>query len=146
MEPTYGIECLNISEAQNNSDEFKWLFAQRRIVHMANNKNNNKGITHECNVLSYILNPIKWAKTKNCHYSPILQICMNIHSGGGGNRSFRILSDSGISTTIVMGKMTSKLKQKKHQKKICGKTKQGSSRPHRRWTKISVCQNLVQLK
>ena len=47
---------------------------------MKNKINNDKSITHECNVLSTILNPIKHAKSKDSHSSPILQGCMNTRS------------------------------------------------------------------
>ena len=77
---------------------------------MANNINNNKSLPHECNVLSNILNPMR--RAKNCHYSPTLQGCMNTHSGRAKFICFSILLDSGSSSKIVMGKMTSKLKGK----------------------------------
>ena len=44
---------------------------------------------------------------------PILQVCMNTHSGRALFRNFRILLDSGISSTIIMGKLTEKIKPKK---------------------------------
>ena len=48
---------------------------------MENKINNDKSLTHECNLLSNILNPMKRTKSKNSHYSPILQGCMNTLSG-----------------------------------------------------------------
>ena len=48
---------------------------------MENEINKDKSITHECNVLTNILNPAKSATLKYDHYSPILQGCMNTCSG-----------------------------------------------------------------
>ena len=48
---------------------------------MENKININKSHTYEYNPLSNLLNPIKHAKSKNGHYSPILQGCMNNCSG-----------------------------------------------------------------
>ena len=79
---------------------------------MANKINNDKSITHECNVLSNLLNNMKHVKSKNSHYSPILQGCMNTCSGEAKLRNFRILLDRGSTSPIVMGKLKSKLKQK----------------------------------
>ena len=75
--------------------------------------NKNKSITYECNVLTHILNPTKHEKSKYDHYLPILLGCMNTHSGREEFRNFRIILDSGISSTIVIGKLMSKIKQKK---------------------------------
>ena len=57
-ENTYGIDHLKIGEATPNSDDSKWLIAQLRIGQMKNKVNNEKSLTHECNVLSNILNPM----------------------------------------------------------------------------------------
>ena len=79
---------------------------------MENEKYINNSIKRECNVLYNFLNPTKFAGTKNIHYSPILQGCMNTRSGREKLKKFRILLDSGSSLTIVMVKLTSKLKSK----------------------------------
>ena len=84
----YGIDHLKIGEAKHDSDYSKLLLAQRKIGHMENKINNNKSLTHDCNVLSNILNPIKRTKSKNSHYSPILQGCMSTHSGRAKFRFF----------------------------------------------------------
>ena len=60
-------------------------------------KNINNGIKRECNVLSNFLNPIKRAKSKNNHYSPIIQGCINTHSGKAKFKKFKIILDSGSS-------------------------------------------------
>ena len=83
--------------------------------------NKNKSITYECNVLTHILNPTKHEKSKYDHYLPILLGCMNTHSGREEFRNFRIILDSGISSTIVIGKLMSKIKQKKIRKSYLGK-------------------------
>ena len=88
---------------------------------------NDKSITHECNVLTNILNPIKGTISKNSHYSPILQGFINTLSGRANFRNFRILLEIGSSYTLLMVNMTSKLKPKNHQKYLHGKPKQGSS-------------------
>ena len=56
---------------------------------MSNKINKDKIFTHEWNLLSNILNPMKCAKSKNSHYSPILQGCMNTHSGRENLENFR---------------------------------------------------------
>ena len=71
------------------------------------------------------LNLIKCAKSKHIHYSPILQVCMNTCSGGSKFRHFRIILDRASSSTHVMGKMTSKLKQKQSQEETMWKTQAG---------------------
>ena len=80
---------------------------------MANQINNDKSLTHEFNVLSNILNTMKHAKLKNIHYSPIMQSCMNTRSGRAKLTNFQILLDRRSSSTIVMVKLTSKIKEKK---------------------------------
>ena len=79
---------------------------------MDNKNNSNLSNEHEFNIISNFLNPKRRAKYKNSHYSPILQGCMNTRSGKEKDRNVCILLDSGISSTIVMGRLTSKLKQK----------------------------------
>ena len=116
MGRTYGIDHLNIGEAKHYSDYSKLLLAQHRIDQMENNTNKEKIITHEFNVLTNIINPIKHPRSKNIHYSPILQGCMNTHSGRANFINFRIMLDSGRSSKIVMGILTSKLKQKNYHK------------------------------
>ena len=97
---------------------------------MTNNINKDKSIKHLCNILTDILNPTKFAKIKP-YYAPILQGCMNTCSRRALFRNLRILLDSEISSTIIMGDLMSKLKQKTLQKP-CGKPNQGNSRPKRR--------------
>ena len=65
------------------------------------------------NVTYYIINkPYKRARTKNSHYLPILQACINTRNGREKFKNFRILLDRGRSSTIMMGKLTSNLKSK----------------------------------
>ena len=77
---------------------------------MANNINNNKSLTHECNVLSNILNRTK--RAKKTHYPTILAGCINNRILMEIFINFRILLDSGIRSEIVMGKLTSKIVEK----------------------------------
>ena len=63
------------------------------------NKANN--IT-ECNLLHDILNPPKRIENLNIHYSYILHGCMNTIKGRARFNNFRILLDSGCSSTIVI--------------------------------------------
>ena len=79
---------------------------------MVNKINKDKSLIHECNIISTILNPMKSAKSKNSNYSPRLKGCMNTLSGNSKFINFRILLDSGSSSTIVMGKLMSKINQK----------------------------------
>ena len=98
---------------------------------MAYNKIKDKSIKHKCNVLSNILSPKKRAKYTTSHYSLILQGCMNTRSGKGNCGNFKIVLDSRSSSMIVIGKLTSKLKQKEAEK-LLGKSKPISSQPLRR--------------
>ena len=82
------------------------------MLQMANKIDYNKIITHECNILSNLLNSIKRAKSKNSHHSPILKGCMNTRSGRGEFINYMILFYSGRRSTIVMGNLISKIKQK----------------------------------
>ena len=79
---------------------------------MAHEKYRNDSIKIECNVTSIFLNPKQRSRTKTSHYSPILQVCMNNHSERVKFKNFQILLDSGRSSTIIMGNLTSKLKAK----------------------------------
>ena len=79
---------------------------------MENKRNSIINNRHKCIVIPNILCPTKHAKTKNSHYSPILQECMNNCSGISKFRNFRIILDRGGSQTTNMGKLMSKLKQK----------------------------------
>ena len=63
----------------------------------------------ECNLLHDIINPPKRAKKSNSHYSPILHGCMNTRNGKAKFKIFRILLESGCSSTIVMGRIIEKL-------------------------------------
>ena len=80
---------------------------------MENDINKDKSLTLEFNLLSNILNTIKHAKLKNIHYSPIMQGCMNTRSGRTKLTNVQILLDRRSSSTIVMVKLTSKLKERK---------------------------------
>ena len=71
---------------------------------MANKINNYLSLTHECNILHNIVNTMKHAKSKDSHYSLILQGCMNTRSGRAKFRKIIILFDSGSSSIIVMFK------------------------------------------
>ena len=50
-----------------------------------------------------IINPSKHTKISNIHCSPILHQCMNTWKGKAKFKNFRILLDSGWSSTTVMG-------------------------------------------
>ena len=111
-ENTYGIYHLKIGEVSRDLYDSEWLLVQRRIRQMENKIHNDKVLTHEFNVLSNILNPMKREKSKNSRYSLILQGCRNTRSGRAKIRNFPILLDSWSSSKIVMGKMASNLKEK----------------------------------
>ena len=106
---TYGIDRLNFSKPANGSGinfesekKSERLLAQRRGDQTENKENRNNITKHEC-ILS---------KSKMSHYSQILKGYMNTRSGKEIFNNFRILLESRSSSTIVMGNMTSKLKQK----------------------------------
>ena len=73
---------------------------------------------HECNVLSNLLNPAKRKKSKISHSLPILQVCLNTRSRNRKFTNFRILLRSRSILKIVMGKLTSNLKQKQVEKYV----------------------------
>ena len=75
------------------------------MTHVYNNKVRNKS---ECNLLHDIINPPKCAKKLNIHYSPIIYRCMNTRKGRAKFKNFRIILDSGCSSTIVMGRLVKK--------------------------------------
>ena len=65
---TYGIDCLNMGEAENESEsKSEWLLAQRRKYYMANNINKDNSIRNEFNVLSNIYKSYNTAKYKIYH-------------------------------------------------------------------------------
>ena len=63
----------------------------------------------ECNILHDIINPSKRTKKLNIHQSPITHECMNTRKGKSMFKNFRILSDSGCSSTILMSRLVNKL-------------------------------------
>ena len=63
----------------------------------------------ECNLLHDIFNPPKHTKKIKIHYSPILHGCMNTRKGKAKFNNFRILLDSGCSSTIIMIRLVEKL-------------------------------------
>ena len=63
----------------------------------------------ECNLLHYIINPPKRTKNLNSHYSPILHRCMDTRKGKSMFNNFRILLDSGCSSTVLMGRLVKKI-------------------------------------
>ena len=63
----------------------------------------------ECNLLHDIINYPRRAKILNIHYSPIIHVCMNTRKGKSKFNNFRILLDSGCSSTIVMGRLVGKI-------------------------------------
>ena len=118
-ELTYGVESLNLGNpAVESENDSKLLLAQLREVQMANKKYINNSIKRECNVPYNFLNPTKHARTKNSHYSPILKDFMNTRSGRENFKNLQIFLESGISSTIMMGKLTSNLKYKKTSKTV----------------------------
>ena len=63
----------------------------------------------EYNLLHDIINPQKRTKILNSHYYPILQGCMNTRKGKAMFKTFLILVESGCSSTIIMGRLITKL-------------------------------------
>ena len=72
--------------------------------HQENNTivNNEVNKIAECNLPHDIINPPKPTKNLNRHYSTILHGCMNTQKGRAKFKNFRILLDSGHSSTIVI--------------------------------------------
>ena len=75
------------------------------MTRIHNNKVNN---ISECNLLHDIINHTKHAKILNNHYSPILHVCINTRKVKEKFKKFRILLDSGCSSTIVMVRLVLK--------------------------------------
>ena len=84
------------------------IFNSMNRIH--SNKVNN---IYEFNLLHDILNPYKHTKNINSHYNPIIHGSLNTYKGRSKFKSFRILLDSGCSSTIVMNRPISKLNPKK---------------------------------
>ena len=59
----------------------------------------------ECNLLHDIINPPKCTKFFNFFYSTYLHGYMNTRKGKVRFKNFRIILDSGCSSTIVMGRL-----------------------------------------
>ena len=57
----------------------------------------------EFNLLNDIINPSKCTKNLNIPYSNILHGYINTQKGRAKFKNFRILLDSGCSSTVVMG-------------------------------------------
>ena len=66
----------------------------------------------QCDLLYDIINPYKHTKSINSHYSPILHGCMITCRGISNFKNFRILLDSGCSSTILMRRLITKLNTK----------------------------------
>ena len=79
------------------------------MTHTNINKVNNIA---ECNLLHYILNPLKTPQKLNNHYYSILHVCINTRKGKAKFKKFQILLDSECSSTIVMGRLIEKLHPK----------------------------------
>ena len=62
----------------------------------------------EFNLLHDILNSPKRTENPNSHYYYILSGCMNTRKGREKFKNFRVLLDSGCSSTIVMGRIIKK--------------------------------------
>ena len=69
--------------------------------------------TAECSLLHDTINNNKCTKFLNIHYSPILHGCMNTKKVKTKFKKFRILLDSGCSSTIIMIRLIEKNNQKK---------------------------------
>ena len=69
------------------------------VNHIHYNKVNN---ISECSLIHAILNHSKQIKYINIQYYPILHGCMNTHKGKVKFNNFRIILDSGCSSTIFM--------------------------------------------
>ena len=70
--------------------------------------NNEVNNIAEFNLLYDIINPPKRAKNLNSHYDPILHGCMNTRKVKAKFKNFRILLDSGCSSTTLMGRLVKK--------------------------------------
>ena len=68
----------------------------------------------EYNLLHDIINPTKRAKNTDICYYPILHGCMKNRKGRAKFESFRIILDSGCSSTTVMVTMVKKLHSEKY--------------------------------
>ena len=69
--------------------------------------------TFEWNLLHDVLNHTRCNKTFNSHYCTIIHGCMNTWKGRSKYKNFRNILDSGCSSTIVMGRLITKLNSKK---------------------------------
>ena len=81
-----------------------------KLIHIHDNE--VKDIS-ELNLLHDIINPPERAKNINGHYSLILHRCMNTRKWRENFKKFRILLDSGFSSTILMRRLVQKLSPEK---------------------------------
>ena len=82
--------------------ELKYIYDIKRPNRINDIHDNEVNKIYECNLLHDILNPSKLTKNINSHYSPILHGFMNTIKGKAKFNNFRILLNSGCSSTIVM--------------------------------------------
>ena len=106
----YQVDKISLEDTKKKLDWRKRAFEyeqnnsygienQNDMTRIHNNEVKN---IYECNLLHDIINHTKHAKILNNHYSPILHVCMNTRKVKEKFNKFRILLDSGCSSTIVM--------------------------------------------
>ena len=74
-------------------------------THMTRIHDNELNNIAECNLLHDMINTPKHTKNLISHYSPILHGFMNTRKSKERFKNFRILLDSGCSSTIVMERL-----------------------------------------
>ena len=100
----YQVENMSIDKPKEEMEWRKRVIENRdKLIHIHDNEVKNIA---ECNLLHDIISPPKCAKNINSHYSPIIHRFMNTRKG---RLKFRILWDSGCSSTIDMRRLVQKL-------------------------------------
>ena len=107
-----GIEGLNMLHSQNDSDKVsKWRQVRSRLNPNAPKSDSYYKTVSLCNYFITIKNPTKSTNISVAHLFPTVKGRMN--TCRGKSSLYRTLSESGCSSMIIMGRITSKLKMKK---------------------------------
>ena len=104
----YIVNKMSLEETKESLDCHKRAFEDEKknsygienrndMTRIHNNEVNNIA---EWNLLHDIINPPKQTKILNIHYSHILHGCMNNRKGRSKSKNYRIILDSGCSSTI----------------------------------------------
>ena len=113
----YHVDNMSLDDNRENTERRKHVFESKLEnkydieiqIGMTCIHGNKVNKLVEWNLLHDIPNPPKTTKKLNSHYYPILHRCKNISKGRANFKNFRILLDSGCSSTILMVRLIKNL-------------------------------------